>query len=123
MATYASLTPAQQDAVENLVNPLRAFAAQLMHLNVLAARISADWNGGVSTIVGTLDSGETIPNTSALAGAQGLAPADVTNLAGYAINHCDPSRSPTANDGTGGGYNSAFIQALAVKAAGIGATL
>lgn len=122
MATYASLTPAQQDAVQNLVNPLRTFSAQLMQLNILASRIAADWSGGVATIVASLDSGETIPNTSALAGAQGLAPADVSNLAGYAANHSDPSRAPTANDGTGGGYNSNFIQALAVKAAGIGAT-
>jgi hypothetical protein len=87
--------------------------------NTLAAAISAAWGGGISTLVGDLQSGDIIPNASGLAGAQDFTQADIADLAGYAVNISNPANS---SQGTGG-YNGSFIAALFVKAAGINATI
>lgn len=124
MATWASLSQAQQDAVQSLVNAERGLAQQMARVTQLASAISAAWNGGISDVVGTLGANEVIPSTSGLAGAQGVVPADVTNFAGYAIVFSDPARSPTGSSDTGGGgYSSNFIHALEVKLCGINASL
>jgi hypothetical protein len=117
MAWPESLTASQQQQVQDLTNACRSFMAMLWQLNILGAAIAANWNGGTTTLVQSgLQSGDLIPQTSGLAGAQPLAAADVTNIAGYAINF---SNAANASQGTGG-YASPFIEALAVKAAGIG---
>lgn len=118
MATYASLTADQQALVQSFVNGLRGADIKLQAVMSDALVLGAAWNGGVSTIVQSLDAGETIPNTSGLDGAQGLAPADVTNTAGYFID-----MSNSANTVGGGGYNTPFHQALRVKFAGINASI
>ena len=118
MATYASLTPEQQDSVQSLVNALRAAYIALQAAAKQGQIMGAAWNGGISTIVNSLDAGETIPNTSGYAGAQGLAPADVVNSVGYFIDLSNPS-----NNTGGGGYNTAFHQALRVKFSGINASV
>src|SRR5579859_4601526 len=108
MSWPESLTPSQQAAVQSFATSCRTFAAQLAQLNILGAAIGAEWAGGVSTLVGSLQSGDLIPNTSGLAGSQDLSQADVSNLAGYATNIANPSNS---DQGTGG-YNGSFIAAL-----------
>lgn len=118
MATWASLTPEQQNDVESLANALRGAAVTFESLAQQGSIISAAWNGGISTIVNSLGSGEVIPCTSDLVGAQSLAPADVINFAGYLID-----LSNTANNTGGGGYNTAFHQALRVKLCGINAAV
>jgi len=115
MATWASLTNEQQAAVEAVANAERSFSMHMAMAADLGINIAAAWNGGVSTIVGTLGSTEIIPNTSGLAGSQALLPADMTNVAGYAINMSDPS----SGQGGTGGYNTGFIRALWVKLAGL----
>ena len=119
MAWPESLTASQQAAVQSFATSCRSFAAGLSQLNILAAAIGAEWAGGVSTLVNSLQSGDLIPNTSGLAGSQDLAPADVANLAGYATNISNPNNA----DQGAGGYNGSFIQALCVKAAGINAAI
>lgn len=123
MSTYASLTLPQQEQVQDLTNNIRSLASLMSEVSILSAAIGASWNGGTSTLVQGLTNTEIIPNTSGLAGAQPLAPADVTNFAGYAITFADPTKSPNGTDGTGGGYSSAFIQALRVKLCGINASI
>lgn len=111
---WSDLTVDEKDKVLNLVNPLRGFSGELAKLSNFGIAISADWNGGVSDIVNSLDATAIIPNTSGLAGAQSLAPADVVNFVGYAINLSD-----VTNNTGGGGYNTNFHRALEVKMAGI----
>ncbi len=123
MATWASYSADQQAQVQDVVNNERSLSSLMSQVAILSAAIGAAWNGGTSTLVQNLGAGETIPNSSGYAGAQGVQPADVTNFAGYAITFSDPTKSPNGNDGTGGGYNSAFIQALRVKLAGINASI
>ncbi len=118
MAAWADLTPEQQSQVQNLVNPVRSFVAELARVATHGIAASADWNGGTSTIVNSLDADAVIPSTSGLAGAQGLVKADVINMVGYLIDLSNP-----ANNTSGGGYNTAFHRALFVKAAGINASL
>ena len=115
MATWASLTTEQQNAVQAVANAQRSFSMHAAQAADLGINLSAAWSGGVSAIVATLGSTEIIPNTSGLAGAQSLLPGDMTNVAGYAINMSDPS---SAQGGTGG-YNTGFIRALWVKFAGL----
>ena len=118
MATYASLTPAQQDAVQSVANAVRGLQITWQKLATSGQVVAAGWNGGISGIVGSLDAGEVIPNGSGLAGAQGLAPADLTNMVGYLLDASNPS-----NTQGGGGYNTPFHQALRVKACGINAAI
>ncbi len=118
MATWASLTTEQKATVESFVNAIRGATTTFAGLTKQGQVIGAAWNGGVSTIVQSLDAGEVIPNTSGLDGAQSVAPADVTNFAGYLIDLSNP-----ANNQGGGGYNTAFHQALRVKFSGINAAV
>lgn len=120
MATWASLTPEQQNAVTSLDRAVRGAQAIEAKLMITGQAISAAWNGGISTVVGTLNDDATgmIPNTSGLDGAQSLSRADLTNLVGYLIDMSNP-----ANNTGGGGYNTAFHQALRVKASGINGQL
>lgn len=119
MAWPAALTSDEQETVLQFVASCRAFAADLGQLNVLGAAIAAGWAGGISTLVNSLDPADLIPNTSGLAGAQPLGKADVANIAGYGTTISNPTNP---SQGTGG-YNSAFIEALLVKAAGINASI
>lgn len=119
MAWPETLTADQQTAVTDFCNSVRAFSALLGRACSLGSAIGAAWAGGISTLVGDLESGDSVPNTSGLAGSQNLVPADISNLAGYATVISDPSN---ASQGTGS-FNGAFIKALCVKAAGVNATL
>jgi hypothetical protein len=118
MATYASLTAEQKDATQSLVNAIRGATIAFAALAKQGQVVSAAWNGGLSDVVNSLDANEVIPNTSGYAGAQGVSKADVTNFAGYLIDLSD-----AMNDTGGGGYNTAFHQALRVKFSGINAAV
>lgn len=121
--TFSSLTVSQQKQIEDLSTSCRSFSSQLSKLCILGSAIASNWSGGTATLVASLNSGEIIPNTTGLDGAQDLSPADVSNLAGYATTISNPSNSPNgnSNDSTAGSYSSAFIKALLVKACGINA--
>ena len=118
MATWASLTDEQRDTVVSLDRAVRGAQTIEAKLMIAAAAIGAAWNGGVGAIVAGLDAGTVIPNTSGLDGAQSLSQADLSNLAGYLVDMSNP-----ANNQGGGGYNTAFHQALRVKASGINGQL
>jgi hypothetical protein len=118
MTTWASLTADQQALVESLANSVRGAFTTAASLTKQGQVIAAAYNGGISTILNSLDAGETIPNTSGLSGAQGLAPADLINSVGYLIDLSNP-----ANNTQGGGYNTPFHQALRVKLTGINAAV
>lgn len=118
MATYASLTTEQKDAVQSLVNGLRGADVAIQAVMRQAAVLGAAWNGGISDLVNGLTDGEVIPNTSGLAGAQSVSKADAINSVGYLID-----MSNAANNTGGGGYNTPFHQALRVKFAGINASV
>lgn len=118
MASYESLTAEQKQAIQDLANPVRSADSLVSRVMILGQAISASWNGGVSDLVNSLDDGEVIPNTSGLAGAQGVSKADLINSVGYLIDMSDP-----ANNTPGGGYNTAFHLALRVKFSGINASI
>lgn len=80
MATWASLTPAQQKTVTDFMLYLRPLAGQLAitmnHLN--AANVS--WNASVSAVVALLTSTEVIGDTTSLIGAQPITAATLTSI-------------------------------------------
>ena len=119
MAWPESLTADQQAAVESFTTSLRTWAAQLSVLNILGAAIGAEWYGGVNALVGSLQSGDLVPNASGLAGSQDLTASDVTSLANWAFALSNPA---SADQGTGA-YASVGIQQACVKAAGINASI
>ena len=120
MATWASLTYEQKTAVLSVANAVRSLQIAWQQLSEGGLIIAAAWNGGVSTLVDSLadDATGAIPNDTGLAGAQALSRADLTNLVGYLIDSSNP-----ANNQGGGGYNTAFHQALRVKACGVNAAI
>jgi hypothetical protein len=120
MATWASLTADQKTAVQSVANAVRSLQITWQKLSEGGLIISAAWNGGVSDLVGSLadDATGAIPNDTGLAGAQSLSKADLTNMVGYLIDASNP-----ANSQGGGGYNSAFHQALRIKACGVNAAI
>lgn len=117
MAWPESLTTDQQAAVEQFCNNLRSWAILVWQANNLGLAIAADWSGSIQALVNTLQSTDLVPNTSGLAGAQPLLPADITSLESWANAMSNPS-NPT--QGTGG-FSSLGIQQLLAKAAGINA--
>lgn len=119
MAWPESLTANQQAAVEAFATNLRSWAALLAQINIVGGAISSAWNGGISTMVGTLQTTDVIPNTSGLAGAQDLLASDVTNLANWASTLANSSNSV---QGTGS-MASVGIQQTCVKACGINAAI
>lgn len=86
----------------------------MARLIVISSSIAAAWAGGSSTLVNSIT--DTIPNSTNLAGAQGVVAADVANEAGYAGLISDATKAETV-----GSYNNAFHQALRVKFCGINA--
>ena len=86
MATFASLTAAQQKAVTDFSVMLRGSIGQLARiLNSLNA-LNADYNSVVSPILALLtgaDSTTPIPDSTGLAGTMPLAPADMITLTSH----------------------------------------
>jgi hypothetical protein len=119
MAWPESLTVEEQQAVQDHCTSCRSWSALLSQINNLGAAIAASWSGGISTLVGDLQPGDTIPNTSGMAGSQDLTTTDVTNLSQWANAL---SNQASSDQGTGA-YASLLIQQTLVKAAGINASV
>ena len=110
--SYASLTEEQRESVDALCVMVRPLAGELARTLEKFQGVTSYWTGNVETILGALQSSDVIPNTTGLAGAQGLTKAELTNLIGYMI-----TASATA-DGASGSYNSNYHRSLYAKAAG-----
>lgn len=108
MATYDSLSDQDKAVVQNTVNLIRAgageFAKVFNHLKAIADDTNA------VALVQSIDSTETIPNTSGLAGADDLTQAEAVAL------YTDLNGIRSAND-------DASFRSAASKAAGINALL
>jgi hypothetical protein len=117
MATWASLTQAQKDTVQAVVNPVRALAGNFAQLMNDAKDLGLAWNNGASAIVATLDAGESIPNGTGLADAAPLTKDKLVNLVGYYIT---VGATP---DGSSGSYNTNYHRAVYLDAAGINAVV
>ncbi|HEX9768430.1 MAG TPA: hypothetical protein VGA50_04565 [Kiloniellales bacterium] len=108
MATYDSLSASDKAVVQNTVNLVRAGAGEIAkvfnHLKAIA-----DDSNAVNLVL-SIDIGQTIPNTSGLAGADDLTRTEVVDL----FNLINGIR--TTND-------NASFRAAASKAAGINALL
>jgi len=112
MATYASLTQEQKDIVQAYVNFARAWAGEQARTNNHGEAANDDWNAQINTIVGSLDTGEVIPNTSGLAGAASLTKEEVTTLTSHLQNMQTDMSSHT------GGFNTTTLRQAWIKAAG-----
>jgi hypothetical protein len=108
MATYASLSPQDKAVVQNTVNLIRAGAGEFAKVYNHLKAIADDTNA--TALVLSVDAGDTIPNTSGLAGADDMTRAELATL--YTL--LDTIRS--TND-------TASFRAQASKAAGINALL
>lgn len=74
MGTYASLSDEDKNIVGAWERNLRGWANDLARLLVAARVLQASYNasGGAQSIINTLDTGESIPNTSGIDGALSL---------------------------------------------------
>lgn len=72
MATYASLTTEQKDILNTWLNLLRAWSGEQARVNNHGAAIDTMYNAQILGILAVLDNNAIIPNTSGLAGSQGL---------------------------------------------------
>jgi hypothetical protein len=115
MATWASLTADQQAAIQAVATPSRGMAGTLAQLLNHAKDIGLAYSGSVEALIGSLNSGEIIPNNSGLAGASGLTRDQLINLLGYYIV------MGATLDGSNGSYNTNYHRGLYIAAAGINA--
>lgn len=108
MATYAELSAADQAIVQNTVNLIRAAAGERARAWNRQKAVADDDNA--IALVTSIDAGETIPNTSGLAGADDMTRAELVAI----WNTLEADR--TAND-------DATNRAAFSKAAGINAII
>jgi len=108
MAAYDSLSPADRDVVQNVVNLIRASIGDRGKAWNRVRAIADDTNA--VGLVTSIDAGDIIPNTSGLAGADDLTRTEVVNLYNLLNNE------RIANDSTAN-------RAAMSKAAGINALL
>jgi len=86
MATWASLTPEQQQIVRDNDAAMRPLVGELARLVNRAGALSAAWSelaGPIVSGVGGLDASELIPNQTQLAGSVDLQAYDTGVLMGY----------------------------------------
>lgn len=113
MGVYADLTDEQKATVQALANMARTTAGEIARLCNHCRAIANGYSGNVETMLGTISSGsEVIPNTTGLAGAQGLTKSELINLIGYMIVLSDPT------DNASGSVNTNFHRGLYAKATG-----
>lgn len=72
MATYAELTAEQKDVLQTFTNLVRSWAGEQARVNNHAQAINTMYNAQIQAILVSLDDNSIIPNTSGLAGSQGL---------------------------------------------------
>jgi hypothetical protein len=80
MATWASLTPPQQQQVLAWMPLLRSGVITLVQSCNAGASLDGIWTASVSALVNSLDADTVVPDSTGLAGAQPLAREDVINL-------------------------------------------
>ena len=78
MATYAELSDSDKAVVQNVANLIRAGAGELGQIFNHIKAIADDTNA--TGLVTSIDAGETIPNTSGLAGADDLTRTELVAL-------------------------------------------
>ena len=79
MATYASLSQTDKDALAaHLLVLCRAFPGNYKRSKDCEV-INSDWNGGISAIVASLDAGEEIPNPTDYSGASAITKENLAN--------------------------------------------
>ncbi len=78
MATYDSLSAEDKAVVQNVVNLMRAGAGEIGRVFNHYQAIANDTNA--TGLVVSIDAGETIPNTSGLAGADDMTRAELVSM-------------------------------------------
>lgn len=111
MATYNSLSDSDKAVVQNTVNIIRSNSGALARSFNVVTAIENDTNA--TGILASINSGETIPNTTNLAGADDMTQAELLTV----FNGIKALR----DDGTDGATPANL--ALWAKAAGINATI
>ena len=106
--TYEELTPEQQGTLQVYLKELRPAAIQFAASAHRASLLGASFETQVEPILDLLDAGEEIPNTTNLAGAEGLLKEDVEELSGDVQDIGDAFSSPAK-------------QAIYLKACGLNA--
>ncbi len=114
MATvaYASLTPEQQNILQDMINLCRAWAGEQARANNHADAINTTYNAQVVTILSSLNVGEVVPNTSGLAGAASLTKEQVTTLVSHVQNILADMSTHTS------GFNTSALRQVWATAAG-----
>lgn len=72
MATWAELTPEQQDIYTTWERELRATAGQMARLVHTLEAVNTTYNGQILSILVVLNDNTIVPNSSGLAGSQSL---------------------------------------------------
>ena len=106
--TYEELTPEQQGILQVYLKELRPAAIQFAGSAHRASLLGASYLNQVAPVLGLLDAGEEIPNTTNLAGAEGLLKEEVEELSGDVQDIGDAFSSPAK-------------QAIYLKACGLNA--
>jgi len=105
---YSDLSPDQKNSIQVYLNLLRPAAIQFASSAHRASLLGASFDNQVAPVLGLLDAGEEIPNTTNLAGAEGLLKEDVEELSGDVQDIGDAFSSPAK-------------QAIYLKACGLNA--
>lgn len=112
MASWGSLSAADQNEVIDLLRATRLWSSMMHRLNNLGMVIASKYAGNVETIIGSLDAGP-IPPTNNIAEAEQLTKAEIQNLVGYAMT------CAATPDNSSGSYNTNYHRALFVRAGGL----
>lgn len=111
---YSELTAEQKDEIQGLMNLARPLAGELARLLEKFQGVVSGYVGNTEDLIGLLDAGELIPNTTGLSGAEALTKEEAQNLIGYLIV------ASNTGDGVTGSYNSNYHRGLYSKAVGPG---
>lgn len=83
MASYDGLTTEQKNLLQAFTNFVRAWSGEQARANNHGAVANADYIAQIFTILGDLDAGQIIPNTSGLAGAASLVKEDLVSIVSH----------------------------------------
>jgi hypothetical protein len=86
MATYASLTAAQQKVLADYDTAIRPVAGQLARVLTRMQAVNDQYNASASAVLAALTTTETVPNTTTLAGSQDLLQTELVNMTSYLQN-------------------------------------
>lgn len=77
---YSDLSPDQKNSIQDFLKLLRPAAIQFASSAHRASLLGASFDNQVQPVLDLLDAGEEIPNTTNLAGAEGLLKEEVVEL-------------------------------------------